>query len=115
MTSSRLALLSAAALATAVAAAPRDAVAAPKCSDIYKPVCAVAPSGMNQTYPNACSARAAHARILAPGQCLGPICVFLIVDPVCARNPVTHRRQTYSNLCLAESAHATLIHDGACK
>ena len=58
--------------------------------------------------------REAHARILAPGQCLGPICMF-IVDPVCARNPVTHKAQTYSNLCLAETAQATLIHKGACK
>jgi hypothetical protein len=115
MTSSRLALLSAAALATAIAAAPRDAAAAPKCSEIYMPVCAVAPSGTNQTYTNACFARAAHARILAPGQCLGPICFFVIVNPVCARDPVTHKPKTYSNLCLAETAQATLIHNGACK
>jgi hypothetical protein len=114
MTSSRLALLSAAALATAMAAMPRDAVAAPKCSEIYTPVCAVAPSGMNQTYTNACFARAAHARILHAGACAGPIC-FFIFEPVCARNPVTHRPQTYSNQCAADDAHATLIHTGACK
>lgn len=114
MTSLRIALLSCAALA-AVAATPHEAAAKAKiCNNLVQPVCAVAPNGTNETYPNACLARRAHARILAPGQCLGPICFFLF-EPVCARNPQTHKRQTYSNLCLAETNHATLIHKGACK
>jgi hypothetical protein len=116
MTNLRIALFSCAALA-AVATMPHDAAAATKakiCSTLFQPVCAVAPNGTNQTYSNACVARRAHARILAPGQCQGPIC-FFIFDPVCARNPKTHRRQTYSNLCAAEVAQATLIHKGACK
>jgi hypothetical protein len=115
MTGSRIALLSCAVLAAAITTMPRDAVAAPKvCSDLYAPVCGVAPNGTNETYSNACFARQAHARILHPGRCIGPICI-LIFDPVCARNPKTHRPQTYSNLCAAEDAHATLIHNGACK
>jgi len=115
MTSSRIALLSCAALVAAVAATPRDAVAASKiCPAIFMPVCAVTSSGTNQTFGNSCLARRAHARILAPGECQGPICFFL-EQPVCARNPQTHKAQTYGNLCLAEVAHATLIHKGPCK
>jgi hypothetical protein len=89
--------------------------AAPKaCPDIYQPVCAVNPAGGRETYPNACSAQRAHARMLHTGRCVGPIC-FFIFNPVCARNPATHKPQTYSNLCAAENANATLIRDGACK
>jgi hypothetical protein len=90
------------------------AAATPKfCPQIFLPVCAVAPNGVNETYGNSCMARVARARILAPGRCLGPIC-FFVVEQVCARIP-GHRPQTYSNLCLAEVAHATLIHKGPCK
>ena len=114
MTKSHLALVSCAVLAGSFLLASGPAAAAPKfCPEIYEPVCAVTRAGVNETYTNACFARMAHARILAPGRCLGPICFFL-VDPVCARVP-GHRPQTYSNLCLAEVAHATLIHKGACK
>ena len=114
MTKSHLGLVSAALLAGAVLA-PAAAAAAPKfCPQIEQPVCAVTRAGVNETYTNACFARMAHARILAPGRCLGPICFFVVVEPVCARVP-GHRPQTYSNLCLAEVAHATLLHKGACK
>jgi hypothetical protein len=113
MTKSHLGLLSAVLFAGALLASGPAAAAPPKvCPDIFQPVCAVTPAGVNETYPNACFARQARARILAPGRCLGPIC-FFVVDPVCARVP-GHRPQTFSNLCLAEVAHATLIHKGPC-
>jgi hypothetical protein len=114
MTKSHLALLSCALLTGALLAPGPAAAATPKfCPEIYQPVCAVTRAGVNETYSNACFARLAHARILAPGRCQGPIC-FFIFDPVCARVP-GHKPQTYSNLCTAEVAHATLIHNGACK
>ncbi len=114
MTKSHLGLVTATLLAGAVLAPSPAAAAPPKfCPEIYQPVCAVTRAGVNETYTNACFARMARARILAPGRCLGPIC-FFVVEPVCARLP-GHRPQTYSNLCLAEVAHATLIHTGACK
>jgi hypothetical protein len=93
---------------------PRSADAAPICPHIHKPVCALNPAGVRSTYPNACFARAAHARILHPGECFGgPFC-FFIYSPVCAINPATHKRQTYSNLCVAEHANATWLRNGAC-
>jgi hypothetical protein len=115
MTRLRLSLSACALFAGLSLVASAPAAAAPKvCPENYAPMCGVTPSGVNETYSNACFARMAHARILAPGRCLGPICFFVVVDPVCARIP-GHRPQTYSNLCLAEVAHATLIHKGACK
>jgi Kazal-type serine protease inhibitor domain len=116
MSHSRLAFLSLASFALVLggALAPRDAAAAPRfCPEIYRPVCGVNRAGERQTYTNACFAHLAHARILHPGQCVGPIC-FFIFNPVCARVP-GHKPQTYSSLCAAENANATLLHDGACK
>ena len=112
MTTSRLSLLCALLAASSLfAVTPSEA--ALKCPRIYRPVCAVAPNGVNQTYANSCVARAAHARILAPGKCLGPFCP-LVFDPVCAQIPGQPPR-TFSSLCFAELDHATLIHKGACK
>jgi len=112
MTRSHLSLLCALVAASSLfGAAPSDARAI--CPRIFRPVCAVTPQGVNQTFANSCEARAAHARILAPGQCQGPICPF-IFDPVCARIPGQNPR-TFPNLCIAETDHATLIHRGACK
>jgi hypothetical protein len=103
------------ALLAGIAGLATPSQAAPKiCSDIFQPVCAVSPAGARETYPNACSAVRAHARMLHTGRCIGPIC-FFIFNPVCARNPATHKPQTYPNLCAAETANATLIRDGACK
>ena len=115
MTKSRVAILLAllAGIAGASVAAPNPAAAAIICPDIYQPVCAVSPAGARETYPNACMARRAHARMLHTGQCIGLICFFF--RQVCARNPVTHKPQTYSSLCIAENDNATLIHDGPCK
>ena len=39
------------------------------CMMIYAPVCAVTPMGVKKTFPNACMAHKAHARILYKGRC----------------------------------------------
>lgn len=110
MTKSHIGLLSCALFAM-LASGP--AAAAPKiCSDLFKPVCAVTPKGVNETFPNACEARRAHARWLHDGRCIGQICVFF--KQVCARVP-GHRPQTFASICQAENAHATFLHDGPCK
>jgi hypothetical protein len=116
MTSLRVGILSCALLAGIAAssgATPNQAAAATLCPEIFMPVCAVNPAGTRQTYTNSCFAHVAHARVLHPGRCIGPIC-FFHVSPVCAINPKTHKRQTYPNLCAAENADAMLVHDGAC-
>jgi hypothetical protein len=89
------------------------ALAAKACIDVYMPVCGINGLGVKTTYSNACWAKKAHARILHPGVCFGPICLD-IYDPVCAISPITHRPQTYSNLCYADRANATWTHNGAC-
>ena len=118
MTRSRIAILCGALLAAFAftLAAPSTASAkakAIKCPTIVNPVCAVDREGKRQTFNNSCEATRAHARILAPGECPGPVC-FFIFDPVCARIP-GHKPQTFSNLCVAENANATLLHKGECK
>lgn len=114
----RAVLLAALALVSALAVvglgAPERAQAARLCPKIYVPVCAVDVAGVRKTYDNACFARAAHTRILAPGRCLGPVCPF-IYEPVCAVNPFTNRPETYANLCIAETNNATLLYRGMCR
>jgi len=83
------------------------------CTDIYKPVCALTTSGSRHTFSNACWANNAHARILHPGACVGPICEK-IIKPVCAVDPKTHRARSYGNLCESEIANATWLHNGPC-
>lgn len=99
---------------SAVAVSPVPVRAAIICADPYMPVCAVR-HGVRRTFPNACDARRVHARILHENACVAPanVCVDLFA-PVCAINPVTHRRQTYGNPCQAEVAEATVVHEGAC-
>jgi hypothetical protein len=113
MTNPRASILSFALLAGLASLAAPSQAAAKLCPQVERPVCAVNLAGARRTYTNACFARLAHARILHPGRCVGPICFFLF-KPVCALNPVTHKRQTYPNLCAAENADASLIHDGPC-
>jgi hypothetical protein len=94
-------------------ALPAPAAAKPKiCPEIFQPVCAVTRAGVRETYPNACQAQAAHARILHTGRCIGGICIFF--KQVCARVP-GHKPQTFSSVCTAEQANATVLHDGPCK
>jgi hypothetical protein len=83
------------------------------CIDIYKPVCALTTFGYRQTFSNACWAGNAHARVLHPGVCEGPICNKMI-KPVCAVDPKTHRARSYGNLCESEVANATWLHNGPC-
>jgi hypothetical protein len=99
----------------AFGAVPQPAEAARKgCIRIYKPVCALSPKGVRMTYGNACVARAAHAKILHPGKCIGgEFCNFIWI-PVCAINPFSHVRQTYPNMCVAEHDNAVWVHNGVC-
>jgi hypothetical protein len=115
MRRTNLSVLSVALLAgiAAFISTPREAQAA-FCPQYYRPVCAVNPAGMRQTYTNAVCARVAHARILHRGKCVGPICSFIFL-PVCALNPFTHLPQTYPNFCIAETSDATFLHNGKCR
>jgi hypothetical protein len=83
------------------------------CIDLYKPVCALTAFGFRQNFSNACWANNAHARILHPGVCVGPVC-DKVIRPVCAVDPTTHRARTYGNLCESEIANATWLHNGPC-
>jgi len=96
------------------AAISTDGSAATICPTIFQPVCGVVRGGNPTTYPNACVARNARARILHQGACLGPIC-FFIFNPVCALDPRTRRPTTYPNLCAAENARARLLYNGRCR
>jgi hypothetical protein len=90
---------------------PADAAACPR---IYRPVCALNPAGVRITYANSCIARAAHAKILHPGKCIGgQFCTF-IWAPVCAINPFSNTPQTYPNMCVAEHDNAVWRHNGPC-
>jgi hypothetical protein len=85
------------------------------CPQIHQPVCAVTPQGIRQTFSNACFARAARARVLHPGACVGgPFCIMLF-NPVCAVDPATGRRKTYPSLCEAENANARWLSNGSCE
>ena len=91
-----------------------DAAAAKACTKEYAPVCALKRGGERVTYPNACQARAAGAKILHTGECIGgPLCIMLY-DPVCARSPGGALR-TYPSLCEAENANAVFVRPGPCK
>jgi hypothetical protein len=90
---------------------PADAAACPR---IYRPVCALNPAGVRMTYANACVARAAHAKILHPGKCIGGQFCNFIWMPVCAINPFSNIPQTYPNLCVAEHDNAVWRHNGPC-
>ena len=83
------------------------------CPRIFLPVCGLKTDGTRQTFPNACVARGAHARILNKGECSGQICTFIFL-PVCARPPEGGQR-TYPNACVAENANAVFLHKGECK
>ena len=83
------------------------------CPFIYRPVCGLSPAGVRVTYANACLARAAHAKILAPGKCLGPIC-DLLWKPVCAIDPFLKHPRTFSSLCWAEIHNAVFLYNGPC-
>ena len=99
---------------TTLSAAPTDAAAKLVCPRIYLPVCALKRDGTRDTFPNACEARRARAKILHPGKCEGgPICPFIYL-PVCAIDPATGKPRTYPNLCVAESDNARWIRNGDC-
>lgn len=104
-----------AALPLAYFAASDQAAARSKgaCTREYRPVCALARSGVRKTYANACMARSAGARILHPGRCFGEVCT-MIYDPVCARDRKGMRR-TYPSLCVASNAGAAFIAKGECR
>jgi hypothetical protein len=90
------------------------AAAAKACTKEYVPVCGLSRSGEHITYGNACQARAARAKILHKGECVGgPFCILLYA-PVCARDPRGVLR-TYPSLCAAENDNAVLIRNRACK
>jgi hypothetical protein len=84
------------------------------CTTDVIPVCAVKKDGSRQTYSNACWAKLDHARVLHPGMCLGPICIFNL-NPVCAIDPVKGYPRTYPSLCAAETANARWVRDGTCR
>jgi Kazal-type serine protease inhibitor domain len=109
-------ILGFAAISVLAFAGSDKAAAAKACTKEYVPVCGLSRSGEHITYGNACQARAARAKILHPGGCLGPICVLaiLVYDPVCARDPRGFPR-TYSSMCEAENANAVFIRKGTCK
>lgn len=90
------------------------AAAAKACTKEYVPVCGLSRGGEHITYGNACQARAAGAKILHKGECIGgPFCI-LMYDPVCARDPRGVLR-TYPSLCAAENDNAVFVRKGACK
>jgi hypothetical protein len=102
------------AMMTAVVVEIPSAHAQGACPFSYVPVCGLAPIGIRITYSNACWAKLGGAKVLHPGECLGPICTKDI-KPVCAIDPATGRRKTYSNLCVSENANARWLHNGACR
>jgi hypothetical protein len=107
-------ILGFAAIAVLAFAGSDKAAAAKACTKEYVPVCGLSRSGEHITYGNACQARAARAKILHKGECIGgPFCI-LMYDPVCARDPRGILR-TYPSLCAAENANAVFIRKGACK
>jgi Kazal-type serine protease inhibitor domain len=108
-------ILSALALAfAALMLAPANEASAQRgCTREYRPVCGLQFSGERKTFPNACVARNARAKILHDGECgRGAFCTFHY-DPVCARDPRGFRR-TYGNLCMAEKDNAVVLRKGRC-
>jgi hypothetical protein len=78
------------------------AAAAKACTKEYVPVCGLSRSGEHITYGNACQARAARAKILHKGECVGgPFCILLyapsaraILAASCGRIPACARPRT---------------------
>jgi len=111
--SGKIALIAAAAW---LAFAPGETAVAktPICPLFLTTYCVVNAAGVRSTVEtNPCLARREHLRVLHIGRCQGPFC-FPFFKPVCAINPVTHKRQTYGNECLAEINNATVVADKPC-
>ena len=84
--------------------------AAPKCNDLFQPVCAVTKAGKVQTFSNACFAKAGGATVISQGSC--PVFCPDIYEPVCGRKDGVN--MTYANSCTATAAGAVVLAPGKC-
>ncbi len=103
----------AASIGASLLALPAPAQAQTVCTWLWQPVCALTTFGHRWTFSNACWAKAAGARILHAGACIGGPGCTREWDPVCARGPKGVR--TYGNLCTAENDNATVLFKGSCR
>jgi hypothetical protein len=77
----------------------------------YQPVCGRARKRVLVTYANACTARAAGARVVSHGVC--PENCPPVFKPVCARD-TAGKRKTYMNACAAGNEKAEVLRRGRC-
>lgn len=115
-----LALTAIAAACTVVVQEPQPVVSRPQiCTREYAPVCGQR-GNRQQTFSNACMARASGFAIAHRGQCPAtvlpgpgrPIACTLEHAPVCARRGSQQR--SFSNACNAQAAGFLVVHRGEC-